>query len=61
MLELEPSGAGLRVVDAPVERPGALGASAVACAQDQLRGLVLDVRAPDGAAGGRMRMRYVLQ
>jgi hypothetical protein len=60
MLELETSGEGLRVVDAPVERQGALGASAVACAQAQLRGLVLDVRAP-ADAGARMRMRYVLQ
>jgi hypothetical protein len=57
-LELETLDGGVRIVDAPVETQGAAGDGVVLCAQQALRGLVLD--APAARPGARHRLRYPL-
>ena len=58
VLEIEATGSGARIVDAPVEVRGSGSDGLLACAQQVLRGL--DLPSTGLAAGERARLRYAL-
>jgi len=58
VLQLEGQAGSVRVVDAPVETRGGAGDELIACAQNLLRGRVLDV--PGAAAGTKYRLLFPL-
>lgn len=58
VLEVEEDGAGVTVLDAPVERRGAASDGTLNCAQAVLRGAKLQAR---GEGKARFRMRYALR
>ena len=58
VLQLEGQAGSVRIVDAPVESRGPAGEELIACAQNLLRGKVLDV--PNVAAGTKYRLLFPL-
>jgi hypothetical protein len=58
-LQLETVDGAVKIVDAPVARKGALDDGSLACVQNALRGLTLDM--PGTAAGTRQRLNYLLR
>jgi hypothetical protein len=58
VLQLEGQAGAVRIVDAPLETRGPAGDELIACAQNFLRGRVLDV--PGATAGTKFRLLFPL-